>query len=319
MTAARFISDELFSDSAWGAVLAQAYGFTLTRVAGWPAAVLNDLAGRRVSFLPFSDCLPLDSVAELTELLRATERQYPDHRIILKTRLAEADGPPGTTVVRRAVGHRFFPGGQGSSAFRRGVRRARREGVTVRKATDEAARRRFQTMYHWQRLRKFGGIPQPASFFTALHAEFVAKSRGYYLEAYSATSHHLATFVMLTAGRGLFYKFGTSDPAGLSLRPNNLLLEVMADEVRAGKHDFLDLGLSGTSDAYAGLRAFKSSTGALTYPITYFEQSARGEAPVTDAVTFRNFLGELTNSLVALDAAPEIVNPLSEKIYRYFA
>ena len=311
-------TDELFQSTAWAEVLTATYGFALDRTGGIPYCILDDPAGRRISALPFCDYLPIDAVDRATACIATLRERYPDYAVTLKTRLALDEPPSGLSISKRAVYHRYHPGQMASSSFRRGSRQAIRAGTQVRRSTEPAALNRFQALYHQQRLRKFGGIPQPPSFFAAIHRQFMDAGNGFYLEALTATGGHAATLVVLRSGRGWFYKFGTSDPALLDDRPNNLLFDHLTAAVDEGEADFLDLGLSGSGDSYAGLRRFKASIGAAEHPLTYLSYHPPGY-DASGGEAFRRAVGQVTDALVQQNADRATVAPLSECLYRYFA
>lgn len=310
------LTDELFASPVWAEVLQRAYGWTVERsAAGYPYVVLDDLAGRRVSALPFSDYLPVVDAITYGALSKELQEQFPDYRIILKTTLAENPAATGE-IVKKAVYHRYFPGARADSSFRRGARKAEKTGLVIRRSTGLDALERFRELYHWQRLRKFGGIPQPGDFFRAVHAVFMATDRGFYLEAVVPDGSVAASLVVLRCGDAWFYKFGASDPGLLNYRPNNLLFAQLTAAVDTGEADFLDLGLSGSSDAYAGLRRFKTSLGGLSFQIRYL---ASGPELASSAVAFKKYVGGLASELAATEASPGVVDPLSRRIYPYFA
>lgn len=309
---------ELFSSQEWAAVIADTYGFELGWCESLPYCVIDDPAGKRVVALPFSDYLPIDTEHEAKQLRQVLCDRHPHYQVTLKTRLPHDTVIPQLSVGKQAVYHRYLPGGKASSSFRRGSKQAIRAGTQVQRSTDDDALDRFQDLYHRQRLQKFGGIPQPPSFFRAIHHRFMQTGNGFYLEAVTKGGQHAATLVVLRCGGGWFYKFGTSDPALLDDRPNNLLFTHLTEAVDGGEANFLDLGLSGSGDSYAGLRRFKTSIGAEEHPLTYFTYTP----PDYDASTptaFRQVIGEVTDALVKLNADRATVAPLSETLYRYFA
>ena len=311
--------NELFGSTAWSEVLRRAYGFETRKTpGGLPFVALDDLAGKRVASLPFSDYLPTTEGDWLAAQLHYLKEAYPDQAVTVKTTLGEDRLPPGVAVSRRAVYHRYHPGGATSAEFRRGVRRATKRGVRILRSTDEAALDRFQELYHWQRLRKFGGIPQPPSFFRAVREVFLDTGRGFVLEALTEAGHVAASVVVLREGDGWFYKFGASDPAHLNDRPNNAIFSHLTSAVDAGEAVFLDLGLSGVGESYAGLRRFKSGTGSTGHPVSYVRWPGGG--PVDPSVQeFKAFLQGFTKSAVAADRGRAEIAPISESLYRYFA
>jgi len=312
------MSEELFYTEEWASVLCRAYGFEVGRTAagGMPYVAIDDSAGKRVSVLPFSDYLPLGDPGLVLAVSRELTTNYPEYTVSLKTTLAEKDVPDSFTISRRAVYHRFTTG-ELESSFARGVRRARRDGLRVVRSTKDAALDRFLELYHWQRLRKFGGIPQPPSFFRAIHDAYVATAKGFYLEAIDAQENTVASLVILRSGSGWFYKFGASDPAALNSRPNNLLFDHLTQAIRDGEAAFLDLGLSGAGEAYAGLRRFKSGMGAVEFPIHYL--TVPGPAPRPGVKEFKQLLTGITGDIVAADFDRATTALFSERVYRFFA
>ncbi|WP_116126760.1 GNAT family N-acetyltransferase [Lewinella sp. IMCC34183] len=311
---------ELFGSAAWAGVLTETYGFTVEYQDELPFCRIDDAAGRRVIALPFTDYLPVDQADRANKFLTTLSRRYPTYRVVLKSRLPH-DTSPGSDahISKRAYCHRYRPGGGGaSSSFRRGTRQAIRAGIEVRRASDEAACDRFYHLYLRQRLQKFGSIPQSPSFFQSVHRRFIGNGNGFYLEAWSSAGRHAATLVVLRCGDGWFYKFGASDPDLLADRPNNLLFDHLTAAVDDGESTFLDLGLSGSSEAYAGLRRFKSATGAEMHPLTYLTCEPPDYADDGSA-EFLVGLGAVTSRLAAIGAPADTVIPVSEALYRYFA
>ena len=84
-----------------------------------------------------------------------------------------------------------------------------------------------------------------------------------------------------------------------------------------GEAAFLDLGLSGVSASYAGLRRFKSGTGSTEHPVTYVRWP--GELAVDPRVqTFNAFLRSFTEAAVAADRSRAEIAPISESLYLLF-
>lgn len=318
--------DNLFSGSRWVATIADFYGLDVCWASTphwtWPLARVDDPGGKRIVAFPFSDYLPVPtSVEGARAQVRSTVEQlrnaYPDHRLELKVALSAGQLPPGGRVTRRAVYHRCLPGQRPTPSFLRAVRKAERSGLIVRRATDGAAADRFYALYLRQRLDKFASIPQPRGFFQHVARTFFPGGHGFFLEA-CQNEEVVASALFLREGRGLFYKFGTSTPAALALRPNNLLFAQALELVSAEGFAFLDLGLSGTTAKYAGLRRFKASAGGREHPITYVSYYPEGYDEVA-GIRFREHLGELTRTIVSLRPEANVIDALSAKIYPFFA
>ena len=322
-------SHELFGSRRWAETLSAAYGWRWYWLFDgednyFPLAVLDDEAGKRVSVYPFSDYLPLDVLcrdpADLAVVQRILTERFPNHLIQLKI-LFSGEAPPapaGWQVSREAVAHRWYATDPAPRAtFGQKVRQAGRRGVSVRARTDRTAAARFYALYQRQRLQRFGLLSQPPGFMTALHQQFMTVDQGFYLEALYE-ERVVGSFVVLRCGEGLFHKFSATSDEGWKLRPNNLLYHALQEMVRAGEARFLDFGLSGTGDAYKGLRAFKSATGAPMHPVRYWTLTPPGY-PVAERKAFLELPKALTKTLVTHRAPLALREAVSTQIYPFFA
>lgn len=275
-----------FHHPAWLALLRRSYRYPVEAIcvldgdgeitAGVPLArVESRLTGRRLVSLPFSDaCSPLlgagpgpEASPALLEALRA-ERARTGLDLELR---AGVRGIVGGHVVPRFLGHRLALGDDPAVVehtmrpqVRRGIAKARREGVSVVRATDRAALETFYTLH--LRTRRRQGVPtQPKSFITAFE-ELFALGLGFVL-----VSRHegrpIAAAVFLSFGGTLLYKYGASDERHLAVRPNNLLF---AEAIRAGcAMGCRELDFGRTDLDNAGLAAFKRSWGATETTLEY--------------------------------------------------
>ena len=267
----------------WLEAIAESYGFRPFVVAvteqggsveaGIPLMEVRDpVRGRRWIALPFTDrCPPLvTSAGAADRLADGLARAAADAGICrvevrapmsqwVATAVAtmhELDLSGGWQAVQRGF----------SSAARRNVRKARREGVVLRQAesVDE-----FVDVYyrlHLRTRRRLGVPIQPRRFFRSLWRHVLEPGQGHLLLA-SADGVAIAGAVFLRAGRTVVYKYGASDERAWPLRPNNLL---MAEAIRRGVEDGYERFDFGRSDfADAGLRSFKLGWGAIEQPLVY--------------------------------------------------
>ena len=323
--------DNLFYSDRWLAVLQKTYGYEYMTVLHSPTGQfiivtpLDHLTGKKVISLPFSDYTPIDAAyqASLLALVRALQEQYVGHRIVLRTALAP-DDPVASSLgnpTRQAFYHRIDTSDPDritqSSSFRRGVKKARKAGVTIEISTSEEALRSFYSMYHRLRFDKFGSIPQPYEFFRNVHREFIATGQGFMLQAWRQ-QQVIASIVVLQHRSVLYYKFGCSSQEFLAHRPNNLLFHQLIAWAVEKNCVAVDLGLSGTSASYEGLVRFKESMGGVRHPITYFTLTPEGydEQPERECKTM---LSALTQTIVDQQLGAEATSQLSATIYPYFA
>ena len=145
-----------------------------------------------------------------------------------------------------------------SPAVRRAIRKAEKEGLSVRTETTPESMRAFFEL-HCQTRRKHGVPPQPVEFFENIQREVLAKEAGFVALA-SLRNRPVAASVFFHFGSKAIYKFGASDSAFLALRGNNL---VMFEAIRwLSRHGIEQLDFGRTSKSNEGLRRFKAGFGA---------------------------------------------------------
>jgi CelD/BcsL family acetyltransferase involved in cellulose biosynthesis len=277
----------IFHQPEWLELLRATYGYALTAcvvpgadgrpTAGLPVAeVASRLTGRRLVAVPFSDlCPPLvaaDAPASAPHALRAELVAYQARRgLPLEVRGAGAvlaDAPGGERFRHHvlalepdvsAVEARFA-----KPQVLRGVRRARREGLTAHTAIDRAALEAFYRLHVATRHRL--GVPtQPRRFILGFERLF-AGGLGFVLLVRRGEGV-VAAGVFFTAGGTLLYKYGASDARFLGLRPNNLLF---MEAIRWGcEHGMQHLDFGRTHWDHESLRAFKLAWGPDEHELRY--------------------------------------------------
>jgi CelD/BcsL family acetyltransferase involved in cellulose biosynthesis len=313
-----------FHQPAWAQTLADAYGFrafalTLTGEdgevrAGLPIMEVRDpVRGRRWTALPFTDrCPPLGDGPEAGEVAGALRRAAADEgvgRVVVRASVPEL---PAVTVATMQVLD-LTPGPEAlergfTSATRRNVRKARREGVTVRVATSEEDLTRTYFGLHLQTRRRLGVPVQPRRFFRAVWRHMIAPGHGRLLLA-SLDGVDVAGIVLLHAGRTVVYKYGASNAGALHARPNNALFdEAIRWSAQAGFEHF-DFGRSDFADQ--GLRSFKQGWGAEELPLVY---SALPDSRAAGTDGGGRLLGEVIRR-----SPPGVCRAIGETLYRYAA
>ena len=115
----------------------------------------------------------------------------------------------------------------------------------------------------------------------------------------------------------MYYKFGASDPKYLLYRPNDLLFRKLVEYGEKNDYEKIDLGFSGLTKSYAGLRKFKKKEGNIIkdiYEIIYTPADY-------------NFIGLEGKNIKLNKTVKEIMNKnniaeiqeISKKLYRFFA
>jgi CelD/BcsL family acetyltransferase involved in cellulose biosynthesis len=320
---ARSPAATVFHHPAWLELLSATYGYSITAcavragdgrlTAGLPIAdVASRFTGRRLVALPFSDlCPPLaeDGTAEvLRDALGAFQAESGVPLEVRGTAGVLRDAPGGERFHHHvlaldadvaAVERRFA-----KSQVRRGVRRARREGLTARIATGRSALEAFYRLHVATRGRL--GVPtQPRRFVLGFESLF-ARGLGFVLIV-GRDERVMAAGVFLTAGDTLLYKYGASDARFLGLRPNNLLF---MEAIRWGcEHGMRRLDFGRTHWHHESLRAFKLAWGAEEDELRYRHI---GGVPARHGEGATDMLGALIRH-----SPPAVGRAIGEVLYRH--
>ena len=271
-----------FHHPAWLELIASQYGYDFEAcclvdgggrlAAGLPwARVESRLTGRRLVALPFSDaCAPLHDGADEERLVAAADEERRDQGLGLEVRwgVGALDGPSPHLYWRHVLALEADADAvarRARSGIRRGVAKARREGLTFERRTDARAIDDFYRLH--LRTRRYQGVPtQSKRFISGLRALF-HEGLGFVALVAPPGLSPIAAAVFLRFGPHLTYKYGASDRAALALRPNNLLF---AEVIRWACEDGCrELDFGRTDLANDGLASFKRGWGAEEVPLHY--------------------------------------------------
>ncbi len=277
----------IFHHPSWLRLLRNQYGYHVygcavtdgagTLMAGLPIArVTSRLTGERLVALPFSDlCPPLaaddadeTAVPALADALGG-ERRRTGLNLEIRAELPHAE----SAFQRHGFYHHVVPleGGVeaverrfAKSQVKRGVARARREGLTAERRTDRGALDAFYALHLATRARQ--GVPTQPKRFIRRFARLFEEGLGFVLMV-ELEGRPVAAAVFLTFKQTINYKYGASDIQHLSKRPNNLLF---MEAIRwACENGFRSLDLGRTDLGNNGLRSFKRSWGATEEGLAY--------------------------------------------------
>jgi CelD/BcsL family acetyltransferase involved in cellulose biosynthesis len=275
-----------FHHPAWASLLAEAYGHFAFGLAATAAdgrltmvlpvlEVSTPLRRQKWVSLPFTDSCPPLAVApaarhgfteELDELRRRSGIVQVDVRAELRGVHAYHSCDHVVHVMRLPSDPDEVLGNVQHATIRRNVRKAQREGVTVRWAEDGAELHAVFYGLHVDTRRRLGVPVQPRRFFRLFWERIVQRELGFVVLA-QAGGRPVAGAVFLAWNDAIVYKYGASDPAAWPLRPNDLLFATVLQWAAANGFRTFDFG---RSDLHAtGLRRFKGGWGAIETPLTY--------------------------------------------------
>jgi CelD/BcsL family acetyltransferase involved in cellulose biosynthesis len=319
-----------FHHPGWARLVAGCYGFPAF------ALVTSDVSGAIRSGLPVVEVrhlgsaprwvsLPYTDYCPPLVLARGDEEQLAAGLRVASgaagVRQVEVRAPvPGTSVSGRPAVRHLLPldpdparvyAGFHRSQVQRSIRRAEREGLTVRSAAlpqDLAG-----TFYRLHlRTRRRQGVPvQPRRFFRLLWEHAVSTGLGSVVIVESA-GVPVAGAVFLAWNSTVIYKFGASDPGAWRLRPNHLLFWHAIRTACERGYRWFDFGR--TDAGQQGLRNFKLSWGAVEQPLVYGTLGeGRGRIPAANGIAGR-VLGPVIRH------GPLLLCRLAgESLYRYTA
>lgn len=334
----RFITEHpdstVFHLPAWVSAVAQCYGmsaFALAAtapdggvLAGIPVVAVNRPWRARAAkwvALPFTDhCPPLltDDIDAPTwiSMVRAQLASSAVPHLQIRDGLGAEQALVGVRhVLQLSHDEQAVYRGFHRSQVQRNIRRAEREGVTVRAATGQSDL--TDVFYHLHLLtRRRQGVPiQPRRFFRLVWSHVIAPGHGTVLVA-EHDGRPLAAAVFLRHNGTVIYKYGASDADAWSLRPNHALFWHAVRSACAAGDTRFDWGRTDLDNE--GLRAFKSAWGAVEQPLHYTTVSAAaGPAPAE-----RDLSGSRAARLLATaiqHSPPWVCSAVGEALYRFTA
>jgi CelD/BcsL family acetyltransferase involved in cellulose biosynthesis len=321
-------SATVFHHPRWLELLRSQYGYAIYAccieengeiAAGIPIArIASRLTGKRLVSLPFSDICPpvLADRADrgaLDSLVRALAEER--RRTGLEIAVHAGLGDASEAFVQPRFFRHLLPLAEdpaevesrySKSQVKRGIKKARREGLRAERRTDGAALDAFYALH--VRTRKKLGVPTQPKRFIRRFEQLFGAGLGF-VELVLAGERPIAAAVFLTHGGTVTYKYGASDARELGKRPNNLLF---SETIRWGcESGFATLDFGRTDADNEGLRAFKRSWGASEQELAYTYFADREPAPEPQ-------LRDRAMSATIRHAPPGFGRLVGEALYRHF-
>ena len=323
---------DVFHSPAWIAALNATYDFEIKALvvldddgeprSGIAYGRIDDMMDPRLTSLPFSDfCDPLvhdqaDWEALISRLLAKDLR--------LNIRCLHNDLPLSEerlTFVNRAKWHcidlqremdDMWMGLNG--AARRAIKKAQKQGITVRVAESKDDLRAFFLLHLKLRKYKYSLLAQPYHFFENIWDNFIPQGHGALMLAIYEDQIIGGVFFLEWQNK-LYYKFNASDQHQLNHRPNDLIVWTGIQYGQARGYEYLDFGLSNWDQE--GLLQFKRKFATKEGIISYLQYMPEG-APDPKEKQIRSLLPQLTDLLVHPDVPDEITEKGGDILYPFF-
>lgn len=321
--------DSLFVSPGWISVIEETFGCTVqvstathmgAVIGALPFVEVEDLRGRRIVSLPFSDYAdplvsdPLDWQALVHPILA---RRAPLRIRCLRNPVALTD--ENFDVSEHLAWHavdlkrsREELWASLDASARQNIRKAEAGGLKIRIGTAIDDLRLFYEMHCRVRKEKYRLFAQPFALFENMHAIFAPGDRLFVLFA-EVHGQAVAGILFLVHQTGLYYKFNAS--RDLQLRPNDLLVwtGMLIGQGRGLTH--LDFGVSDLDQP--GLVRFKRKFATEERLIA--ELRSRTHDPLTAREQQAGvFLGRLTQILTDQDVPDAITRAVGDEVYRFF-
>ena len=321
---------DVFHSPAWLAILRDVYGFDIrAKVRGSAAspdegivyAVVDDIFGRRLVSLPFSDfCDPLiDGATSWSAMTKELVSSGDPFTIkVLFDEFALAD--PRLEQAGEAKWHRcdvtrdpeeiwtdLHPGA------RRAIRKSRSAGVTVRNATSVTDMRAFFELHLRTRKLKYGLLAQPWPFFEMIWERLLVPGGGALVVA-ELDGEVVAGVVFLRWKDTFYYKFNASNVDALDLRPNDAIMWEGIQHAHGNGDRWLDFGVSDIDQP--GLIRYKEKYATESGTV----HTMKGmPATVSPAGRARSVLPVVTELLTDPSVPDTITETAGDRLYRFFA
>lgn len=323
---------DVFHSPAWLKALNATYNFDIKALillddegeprSGLVYSRIEDMMARRIVSLPFSDfCDPL--VHDRTDWdLLISSLSAEDCQV--KMRCLHNDFPindPRLTLVSRAKWHCINLQRNTtdlwlelSGAARRAIKKAERQGITIRLAANKVELRAFFLLHLKLRKYKYSLLAQPYHFFENIWDNFIPQGHGALMLAIYEDQIIGGVFFLEWQNK-LYYKFNASDQHQLNHRPNDLIVWTGIQYGQARGYEYLDFGLSNWDQE--GLLQFKRKFATKEGIISYLQYMPEG-APDPKEKQIRSLLPQLTDLLVHPDVPDEITEKGGDILYPFF-
>lgn len=320
----------LFTSPPWIQAVCESYGFTPeARIAlsdsgepldGFAWVPIDDIRGARASALPFSDrgdplvsnaaAWPGLAADALSSGLPLTLRCLSDSAAVADPRLHTVGEAAWHATPTDCTESELLA--RISSASRRNIKAADRNGVTVSVSSELDAVHSFHRLHVWLRKNKYGLLAQPVEFFERIWQRF-APDDGVVTMLAELDGETVAGAVFLVWRDTLYYKFGASLAEYLPKRPNDAIywagLRLAVERGLRG----VDWGLSDLDQP--GLVSYKRKWGSVEGRIV----TLRGGPDPVPKTEVGAMLTELTRLFTDESVPDEITTRAGALLYRNFS
>ena len=180
--------------------------------------------------------------------------------------------------------------------------------------SDKESLHEFYKMHAELRLNKFNEIPQPWKYFECIYNEYFTNNKGFVIHAYDPAGKLIAGILFIIDGDTAYYKFSASFLDALKYRPNNLLMDRLIQYCDEKGIKKLNLGFTGSSEIYHGMRKYKLHAGAKEYQ----RYILKTQSYSTINHQLINNINKQVVGLIKTNPSLDEIDNFSSQYYKYF-
>ncbi|NJP05221.1 MAG: GNAT family N-acetyltransferase [Chloroflexaceae bacterium] len=296
-------------------------------VAGMAFCQIEDIAGKRIAALPFSDyCDPLIDTAEQWQLCanRLLEEQCPLVVRPLHNEIPLSD--ERFTLYNQAKWHGLDLTSGDTDALwkhldegsRRAIRKARKNGVEVHRAEGEQGAEQLRAFFDLHlkiRKYKYRLLAQPYRFFENIWRYCVEQNGGFLMVA-TLEQEIIGTIYFLIWKQTMYYKFNASSPDHLNYRPNDTMLWEGIQYAKEQGYTYMDFGLSDWDQE--GLIRYKRKFATDEKTISFLRFMPEGQ-PSAQTGRIRGLMPKLTDLFTDEQVPDTVTEQAGDILYRFFS
>lgn len=201
------------------------------------------------------------------------------------------------------------------SSARRAIRKAEKNGVTVRMDGSEAALQAFFNLHLRLRKHKYKMLAQPYAFFHNIWRNFIEPGQGTFALA-EYDGQVIGAVMFLEWNNKFYYKFNASDLENVQLRPNDPMVWAGSQYAHGRGLRYLDFGLSDSDQE--GLIRYKQKFATDEKDVYFLKYTPEGYAPNHQTTAVQQLLPQLTDILTHPDVPDHITQEAGRLLYRNF-
>ena len=267
---------------------------------------------------PFGDYLYLDNEGKILKIFFEENINFPINiKLMCKVKPVDMELPYENSGFIHQIEFESYNNWRFEkikAKFRNQIVQAEKKKLEFEVSNNLKSLKSFYKMHTNLRINKFNEIPQPWIFFESIYEVFFKKNNGFVINAFSPNGKLIAGILVVINKNIAYYKFSASYLNALKYQPNNFLMDKLIKHCDSININILNLGYTGSSHIYQGLRHYKLNAGANEY-CRFLIKSPSIENLGRD---FKKVINKKIFNFLSNNPSNEKILNLSNKYYKYF-